>query len=147
MGEGEDAATMAARIRSKPALDERDSNRLAALEKRRASDCRELRRCSQHLRDYAKANGIGPLDLDSVCPGRADRIDCMIAEGSSVWTHFKMAGTQTGMFLGCPPTGRRVEMTAVRIQTFSGGACTDVWCFGDELGLLQQVDAVHLLLP
>ena len=68
-----------------------------------------------------------------------------IAEGEKVWMHFNLRGTQTRSFYGLGPTGRRVEMPEIGIMRFSGGKWVEGWYFGDELGILLQLDAPHMI--
>ena len=69
----------------------------------------------------------------------------MIAEGDAVWMQFRIAGTQKGNLYGHPPTGRRIEVPEVGIAHFTDGKWKDGWYFGDELGLMLQLDALHML--
>ena len=62
-----------------------------------------------------------------------------------LWMQFRVAGTQKGNLYGHPPTGRRIEVPEVGIVHFTDGKWKDGWYFGDELGLMLQLDALHML--
>jgi predicted ester cyclase len=78
-------------------------------------------------------------------PGRNDRITGLIAEGEKVWMGFNLRGTHAASFYGFAPTGRRVEMPEVGIMRVVDGKWVESWYFGDELGMLLQLGAVHML--
>ncbi len=58
--------------------------------------------------------------------GRAD-IDDLITEGDKVAIRITGAGTQTGTYLGQPPTGKRVEVTGVYIYRLVDGKIVETW--------------------
>jgi predicted ester cyclase len=58
---------------------------------------------------------------------------------------FKVAGTHGGKLYGLPPTGRRVEVPEIGIMRFTDGKWKDAFYFADELGLMLQLDALHML--
>ena len=158
MGTGEDPAALLAKLAAKPADTDQARNKIAAVRDKverdpaararlHAPGYRHLRWGMQHMNDYGRAKGTGHLNPGVAFPNRADRIDCLIAEGDTVWMHFKLTGTHTGSYFGHPPTGARVEMAEVGIFQYKDGLKGEEWFFGDELGLLQQMGAEHLLLP
>jgi predicted ester cyclase len=44
--------------------------------------------------------------------------------------------------MGIPPTGRRVEISGVTINRFSGGKIAEDWYQSDDLGMMQQLGVV-----
>ena len=50
-------------------------------------------------------------------------------------------GYHYGLFLGAPPTGKRVTMTGMNIQRVANGVVVEHWTNADQLGLLRQVQA------
>ena len=69
--------------------------------------------------------------------------DDMVAEGDRVTTRWTLRGTQTGEFLGIPPTGNQVTVTGINILRFAGGQIVECWEVWDRLGMLQQLGAVR----
>jgi SnoaL-like polyketide cyclase len=61
---------------------------------------------------------------------------------------FFMYGRHTGPLttpLGTvPPTGRSTTNRVTDILTLTDGRISDIWVISDDLGLLQQLDAVRL---
>jgi predicted ester cyclase len=111
----------------------------------RAADHQQRRLGLQHMRDYGQAHGTAQFTPTRAFPGRNDRITGLIAQGEKVWMQFNLRGTHTASFYGLPPTRRRVEMAEVGIMTVRDGKWIDSWYFGDELGILLQLNAVHML--
>jgi predicted ester cyclase len=111
----------------------------------RAPDYKQRRQGFQHLRDYGNANGVGHERPTLALPDRRDRIDGFIAEGDKVWMQFRIAGTHKANLYGFPPTGKRVEIPEIGIARFVNGKWQEGWYFGDELGLMLQLGALHML--
>jgi SnoaL-like polyketide cyclase len=44
-----------------------------------------------------------------------------------------------------PPTGRAVEVRTIDVLTIADGVIAALWVVSDELGMLNQLDAVGLL--
>jgi predicted ester cyclase len=111
----------------------------------RAPDFKQLRFGFQHMRDYGIAKGVQDQSITAALPDRRDRIDGFLAEGSKVWMMFKVSGTQSAPLYGLPPTNRRVELPEIGIMTIVDGKWKQAWYFGDELGMMLQLDALHML--
>jgi predicted ester cyclase len=67
-----------------------------------------------------------------------------IAEGDKVVARLTVRGTQQGVFMGIPPTGKHVTVTAIDINRFAGGKSVEHWLNMDTLGLLQQLGVVPM---
>ena len=111
----------------------------------RAPDYRQRRLGFQHMRDWGNAHGVGKETPTTALPDRRDRVDGLIAEGEKVWMQFRIAGTHTGKLYGVAPTGKRLEATEVGIVRIVDGKWRDAWYFGDELGMMLQLNALHML--
>ena len=111
----------------------------------RAPDFKQLRFGFQHMRDFGIANGTVKQSITEALPDRRDRIDGFLAEGNKVWMLFKVSGTQSAPLYGVAPTNRRVELPEIGIMTFADGKWKQAWYFGDELGMMLQLDALHML--
>jgi predicted ester cyclase len=143
------------RLENGPLASVEDRNRLMVARSKgsapsaadRAPDFRVTRVGFQHLRDYGNAKGVGRENISAALPDRRDRIDGLIADGEQVWMRFKVAGTHGANLYGMPATGRAVEVPELAIVRIVDGKWKEAWYFGDELGLLLQLGAVHMLLP
>ena len=63
----------------------------------------------------------------------------LIAEGDKVVERFSFTGTNTGSFLGAPPTGKRVAATGISIFRIAGGKIVEHWGENDVIGVMQQL--------
>jgi predicted ester cyclase len=63
------------------------------------------------------------------------------AEGDTVVTRCTFRGTNQGEFAGLAPTGRRVEMTGIKIDRVADGKIFECWCQLARLGPMRQSDA------
>jgi predicted ester cyclase len=155
-GEGEDPDAVIKRLAAGPLSTRENRNRLMVARSKgtappadlRAPDFKSRRVGFQHMRDYGNAKGVGRETITRSLPDRRDLIDGFIAEGGTVWMRFKVKGTHGGNLYGLPPTGRRVEvpeMPEIGIMRFADGKWKDAWYFADELGLMLQLDALHML--
>lgn len=59
---------------------------------------------------------------------------------NEVW--MVMTGTQTGILLGIPPTGKRIEVNQINIEVIEQGRIKDHWQVTDELTLMKQISQV-----
>jgi predicted ester cyclase len=150
---GEDGDVALQRLLAKPQASQEDRNKIiiarskssTPIKEDRAPNHQQRRLGLQHLRDYATARGVAQFTPTTAFPGRNDRITGLTAEGDKVWMQFNLRGTHTASFYGLPPTGRRVEMPEVGIMRVVDGKWVESWYFGDELGMLLQLGAVHML--
>ena len=69
-------------------------------------------------------------------------VEDQVAEGDKVVSRWTATGTHTGDLIGLPPTGRRVEISGVTINHFSGGKIAAGWYQSDDLGMMQQLGVV-----
>jgi SnoaL-like polyketide cyclase len=111
----------------------------------RASDFKQSRVGFRRLRDYGNAKGVGSETSTAALPDRRDLIDGFVAEDETVWMRFKVAGTQGGKLYGLPPTGKRIEVPEIGVMRFADGKWKEAWYFADELGLMPQLNALHML--
>lgn len=67
----------------------------------------------------------------------------MIGEDDLVLSYNRVEGTQTGAFMGIPPSGRKFTVSAADICRFDEeGKITAHWGVFDMLGLMVQLGAV-----
>ena len=69
-------------------------------------------------------------------------VEDMIAEGDKVVARLTTQGTQTGPFLGIPPTGKHTSIGCIDINRMAGGKSVEHWLEMDTLGLLQQLGVI-----
>jgi len=151
--EGETGDAWLARLQGRPIASDADRNKIVVASSKssspprdyRAADFKQRRQGFQHLRDYGVAAGVAKQTPTTALPDRRDLVDDFIAEGDKVWMKFKIAGTQTGPLYGHPATNRRIEIPEIGIARFAGGKWQDGWYFGDELGMMLQLNALHML--
>ncbi|HZO36041.1 MAG TPA: ester cyclase [Solirubrobacteraceae bacterium] len=65
-----------------------------------------------------------------------------LTDGETVISHIKFVATHAGDFRGVPATNNRIEFDEVVIHKVVDGLVTEVWAFGDELSLLQQIGVI-----
>ncbi len=70
------------------------------------------------------------------------KVEDMIAEGDKVVARITMSGTQQGAFMGIPPTGKHVTITAIDISRMAGGKSVEHWIEMDTLGMMQQLGVI-----
>ncbi len=66
----------------------------------------------------------------------------LVAEGDKVVERFSFRGTNTGSFMGAPPTGKKVTSSGMSIFRIAGGKIVEHWGENDALGTLQQLGFV-----
>jgi steroid delta-isomerase-like uncharacterized protein len=66
----------------------------------------------------------------------------LIAEGDRVVVRWVQQGTQSGTFMGLPPTGRQFTFAGIDIHRLRDGLMAEHWHVVDLFGLLQQLGAI-----
>ncbi len=69
-------------------------------------------------------------------------IEELIVAGDTVVVRLAFRGTDTGGYVGRPPTGRAVEEWVVGIMHFEGDRVVSEWIGADKLGLFIQLGVV-----
>ena len=83
--------------------------------------------------------------IDRAAAGLSDArftIDDLIAEGDSVAARLTTSATQTGAFMGMPPSGKRYEIEEIHWFRLRDGKVVEHWHQFDQLGLMQQLGAM-----
>ena len=75
-------------------------------------------------------------------PDVALTIEDEVYAADMVAHRWSLTGTDTGGFLGRPPTGQRVTFTGTTLARMRDGKIVERWANVDELGLLQQLGIV-----
>jgi steroid delta-isomerase-like uncharacterized protein len=71
-------------------------------------------------------------------------IEDLLAEGDKVAARIVMSGTQTGNFIGIPPTGKFASFTGIYIARLENGKIVEHWGEEDGVSLLQQLGVLAL---
>jgi len=72
-------------------------------------------------------------------PDYMTTIEDLIAEEDRVVARVTMTGTHTGDFWGVPPTGRRVNLTAIYIVRIADGKIVEHWGEEDGMKVFRQL--------
>lgn len=67
------------------------------------------------------------------------RVEDVIAEGDEVAVRLTASGTQTGPFMGLPPSGRRYAIPEIHIFRVRDGRVSEHWHAFDSATLLAQL--------
>src|ERR671936_2264400 len=67
-------------------------------------------------------------------PDMLATVEDVIAEGDKVVGRVTLRGTHQGEFMGIPPTGKQVSMTAIGIDRIKDGKFVESWWNEDDLG-------------
>ena len=72
----------------------------------------------------------------------------IIESGDKTVARVKASGTQTGEFMGMPPSGKAIEVQLIDIMRFDdAGLVCEHWGVMDMLSMLQQLGALPDRLP
>lgn len=66
-------------------------------------------------------------------------VNDLIAEGDKVVARMTVSGTNQGLFMGNPPTGKAATWSFINIYRLAGGKFVEHWVEGDTLKLMQQL--------
>jgi steroid delta-isomerase-like uncharacterized protein len=69
-------------------------------------------------------------------------IEDLVVEDDKVVARTIARGTNTGAFMGMPPTGKVVTIAGIDITQFVGGKAVEHWAIMDELGMMQQLGVI-----
>lgn len=69
-------------------------------------------------------------------------LDDIIVEGDKVATRYTMTCTHKGVFMGVPPTNKKITLWTIEIASVAGGKFVEGWARTDTLGLMQQLGIV-----
>lgn len=74
----------------------------------------------------------------------ADILD-LVVEGDRAAVRFRESGTHNGVFVGFPPTGRRVTWSAIGIYRAEGGKLVEEWFVDDSRAIFEQIGAIPVI--
>jgi len=89
----------------------------------------------EHLKPYFEA-------LHAAFPDLTHSIESAIAEGDRVALRSIWRGTQTGEFMGLPPSGKKVCVEGMTFWRVQEGKVVDRWALLDRGTLMQQLQGL-----
>lgn len=75
-------------------------------------------------------------------PDLEHQIEDVIAEDNRVAVRFRLRGTNSGSFMGHPPSGRPIDAGGLALMWVQSGKVTELRGEFDQLGLMQQIGAL-----
>lgn len=69
-------------------------------------------------------------------------VDDLVGEGDRVAIRVTGRGTQTGAFMGIPPSGKPAIWSEIHICRMSDGRLAEHWVVSDRLGMLEQLGVI-----
>jgi predicted ester cyclase len=75
-------------------------------------------------------------------PDLKHRIQEVIAEDDCVAVRFRLTGTNSGSFLGNPPSGNPIDAGALALMRTAYGRVAEIRAEFDRMGLMQQMGAL-----
>jgi predicted ester cyclase len=72
-------------------------------------------------------------------PDLRHHVELVAAQEDQAAVRFILQGTHTGDFMGMPPTGRPIRITATAIMHLTGEQITELWGEFDQVGLMGQL--------
>ena len=80
--------------------------------------------------------------IRSAFPDFRNALDLIVAEGDIAVSYGRNVGTNTGEFIGMPPTGKTIDILSVGMLRFRDGRAIERWGFSDSLSMMQQLGLV-----
>jgi steroid delta-isomerase-like uncharacterized protein len=83
--------------------------------------------------------------IDRAAAGLSDpafTIEDLIAEGDQVVARLTTAATQTGEFMGMPPTNKRYSIEEIHWFRLRDGKVVEHWHQFDQMGMMKQLGAM-----
>lgn len=107
-----------------------------------------LRSGFYHVGERGRALGAGDQNIPKAFPDRRDQVGILIAEDDKVMIQFLLSGTNMTSLYGNPPTNEMVQAWEVGVHHFEGNYWKTGWWFGDDVGMMLQLDAPgEFLIP
>ena len=102
---------------------------------------------STEVQDHAShgtAKGLDEFKQFSAVAGMAFpdmqmQVDDIGAEGNMVAARGRLTGTNTGPWMGQPPTNKPINISWMTIYRFEAGKIVERWLNGDDLAMMQQL--------
>jgi predicted ester cyclase len=72
-------------------------------------------------------------------PDFRNPLDLIVAEGDIAVSYGRNVGTNTGEWMGMPPTGKTFDVAAFGMLRFKDGQAIERWGFVDTMAMVQQL--------
>lgn len=69
-------------------------------------------------------------------------VDDVVANGDQVITRWRLQGTHQNALMGVEASGRKVDVSGVRIDRIRGGKIAESWMHWEAMQLLEQIGAL-----
>lgn len=107
-----------------------------------------LRPGFHHFGERGRELGVGDQNISQAFPDRRDQVGILIAEDDKVMIQFLLSGTNKVSLFGNTPTNEMVQAWEVGVHHFEGTYWKTGWWFGDDVGMMLQIDAPgEFLIP
>jgi steroid delta-isomerase-like uncharacterized protein len=80
--------------------------------------------------------------LRAMLPDLTIEVEDLIAEGDKVAVRYTGIATDSGGYMGHPPTGKTTHTAAIQVFRFAGDKIVESWAVRDDLGVLRQLGHV-----
>jgi steroid delta-isomerase-like uncharacterized protein len=101
---------------------------------------------SHHLSWGTPANRMGLKQLIAMLrtafPDLSCKVEDEITQDNKVAAHWKIRGTQTGIFLGNPPTSKPIVVEGLIYVCIENEQIIESWLMIDQMSVLQQLGLV-----
>lgn len=77
-------------------------------------------------------------------PDIKTKTEFIVADGDKVVEWYTASGTNTGPFMGMPPTGKPWEITTVILYRLANGKIVETWGLNDQFGFMQQLGLIPM---
>ena len=109
--------------------------------------------CAPDMIDHSTAAAPGqPNDLEGFkkrvnghrvgMPDLRMSISNMVLEGDLLAFQWQMRGSQTGPYMGRPPSGNPIRMVGMNMERLQNGLIVEHWSYPDKLAVLQQMGVI-----
>lgn len=82
--------------------------------------------------------------LRTAFPDRETTVHKLIAEEDRIAAVHTIRATNTGEFMGTPPTGKSFEVNSIHIARIAGGKMAEHWGLLDQAGMLMQLGVMPM---
>jgi predicted ester cyclase len=109
--------------------------------------------CAPNMVDHSTAAAAGqPNDLEGFkkrvnghrigIPDLRFAIMHMIIEGELIAFQWEMIGTNSGPYMGRPPSGNPIRIAGMNMERLENGKIVEHWSYPDKLAALQQIGVI-----